>query len=181
MSLLTELSLITLHWFLTSFASVVHIKLLLRIWDLFFYEGSLVLFQLTLGMLSMKVIPISSSSFLVLRCLILSFRGNKVLYPLRICVLGMYWGRWLTSSLRTGIYKELSRPLHRIQGLPFPLSTSFVSICCPPLFHLDSNLRVHLTWIKILLDFPPSLCRHTKPSLWSSGKLLMALLNAPRD
>ncbi|XP_042746372.1 small G protein signaling modulator 3 isoform X2 [Lagopus leucura] len=49
-----ELSLITLHWFLTSFASVVHIKLLLRIWDLFFYEGSLVLFQLTLGMLSMK-------------------------------------------------------------------------------------------------------------------------------
>ncbi|KAF4798320.1 Small G protein signaling modulator 3 like protein [Turdus rufiventris] len=49
-----ELSLITLHWFLTSFASVVHIKLLLRIWDLFFYEGSLVLFQVTLGMLSMK-------------------------------------------------------------------------------------------------------------------------------
>ncbi|XP_068257400.1 small G protein signaling modulator 3 isoform X2 [Nyctibius grandis] len=49
-----ELSLITLHWFLTSFASVVHIKLLLRIWDLFFYQGSLVLFQLTLGMLSMK-------------------------------------------------------------------------------------------------------------------------------
>ncbi|KAH0616861.1 hypothetical protein JD844_028289 [Phrynosoma platyrhinos] len=50
-----ELSLITLHWFLTSFASVVHIKLLLRIWDLFFYQGSIVLFQVTLGMLSMKV------------------------------------------------------------------------------------------------------------------------------
>ncbi|CAM2097988.1 small G protein signaling modulator 3 [Caretta caretta] len=49
-----ELSLITLHWFLTCFASVVHIKLLLRIWDLFFYQGSLVLFQVTLGMLSMK-------------------------------------------------------------------------------------------------------------------------------
>ncbi|XP_028671059.1 small G protein signaling modulator 3 isoform X2 [Erpetoichthys calabaricus] len=49
-----ELSLITLHWFLTAFASVVHIKLLLRIWDLFFYNGSVVLFQITLGMLKMK-------------------------------------------------------------------------------------------------------------------------------
>lgn len=53
----TELSLITLHWFLTAFASVVHIKLLLRLWDLFFYEGSLVLFQATLGMLRLKVPP----------------------------------------------------------------------------------------------------------------------------
>lgn len=61
-SLFTELSLITLHWFLTSFASVVHIKLLLRIWDLFFYQGSVVLFQVTLGMLSMKVISTFSSS-----------------------------------------------------------------------------------------------------------------------
>ncbi|XP_064419470.1 small G protein signaling modulator 3 isoform X2 [Latimeria chalumnae] len=49
-----ELSLITLHWFLTAFASVVHIKLLLRVWDFFFYEGSVVLFQITLGMLKMK-------------------------------------------------------------------------------------------------------------------------------
>lgn len=57
----TELSLITLHWFLTAFASVVHIKLLLRIWDLFFYQGSIVLFQTTLGMLSMKVSSISLS------------------------------------------------------------------------------------------------------------------------
>ena len=51
-----ELSLITLHWFLTAFASVVHIKLLLRLWDLFFYEGSLVLFQTTLGLLRLKVL-----------------------------------------------------------------------------------------------------------------------------
>ncbi|KAB1270530.1 Small G protein signaling modulator 3 [Camelus dromedarius] len=50
-----ELSLITLHWFLTAFASVVHIQLLLRLWDLFFYEGSLVLFQTTLGMLRLKL------------------------------------------------------------------------------------------------------------------------------
>ncbi|XP_033125705.1 small G protein signaling modulator 3 homolog isoform X2 [Anneissia japonica] len=49
-----ELSLITLHWFLTAFASVVHIKVLLSIWDMFFSEGSVVLFQVALGMLKMK-------------------------------------------------------------------------------------------------------------------------------
>ena len=55
LSILSELSLISLHWFLTAFASVVHMKVLLRMWDLFFYEGSVVFFQLTLGMLKMKV------------------------------------------------------------------------------------------------------------------------------
>lgn len=49
-----ELSLITLHWFLTLFSSAVHIRILLRIWDWFFYDGSIVLFQLTLGMLKIK-------------------------------------------------------------------------------------------------------------------------------
>lgn len=49
-----ELSLITLHWFLTIFANVVHMKILLRIWDWFFYDGSIVLFQITLGMLKIK-------------------------------------------------------------------------------------------------------------------------------
>ncbi|XP_008467516.1 small G protein signaling modulator 3-like [Diaphorina citri] len=49
-----ELSLITLHWFLTLFASVVHFKILLRIWDLLFLDGSMVLFQITLGMLKIK-------------------------------------------------------------------------------------------------------------------------------
>lgn len=55
MHVVAELSLISLHWFLTIFASVVHMKVLLRIWDLFFYEGSTVLFQITMGMLKMKV------------------------------------------------------------------------------------------------------------------------------
>jgi len=50
----SELSLITLHWFLTIFASVVHTRILLRLWDLFFYEGSTILFQVTLGMLKLK-------------------------------------------------------------------------------------------------------------------------------
>lgn len=52
----SELSLITLHWFLTAFASVVDIRILLRIWDLLFYESSVVLFQVTLGMLKIKVV-----------------------------------------------------------------------------------------------------------------------------
>ncbi|XP_041941545.1 small G protein signaling modulator 3 isoform X1 [Alosa sapidissima] len=56
-----ELSLITLHWFLTSFASVVDIRILLRIWDLHFYEGSVVLFQVTLGMLKIKEEELVSS------------------------------------------------------------------------------------------------------------------------
>jgi small G protein signaling modulator 3 len=49
-----ELSLITLQWFLTLFASVVHMKILLRIWDWFFYDGSIVLFQVCLGLMKLK-------------------------------------------------------------------------------------------------------------------------------
>lgn len=49
-----ELSLITLHWFLTLFSNVVHMKILLRIWDWFYYDGCIVLFQITLGMLKIK-------------------------------------------------------------------------------------------------------------------------------
>lgn len=49
-----ELSLITLNWFITLFAGVVHMKILVRIWDLFFLDGSIVLFQLTLAMLKLK-------------------------------------------------------------------------------------------------------------------------------
>lgn len=49
-----ELSLITLNWFLSLFSSVVHMKILLRIWDLFLCDGSIVLFQITLGMLKIK-------------------------------------------------------------------------------------------------------------------------------
>ncbi|XP_063711051.1 small G protein signaling modulator 3-like [Symsagittifera roscoffensis] len=49
-----ELSLITLHWFLTLFSGVLHMKVLLRVWDQLFYEGSVVLFQITLGLLKMN-------------------------------------------------------------------------------------------------------------------------------
>ena len=48
-----ELSLITLHWFLTLFSGVFHTKVLLRVWDQLFYDGSVVLFQITLGMLKL--------------------------------------------------------------------------------------------------------------------------------
>lgn len=49
-----EVSLITYQWFLTLFASVVHMKIMLRIFDWFFCDGSIVLFQITLGMLKIK-------------------------------------------------------------------------------------------------------------------------------
>lgn len=39
---------------MTLFANVVHCKILLRIWDWLFYDGSIVLFQLTLGLLKIK-------------------------------------------------------------------------------------------------------------------------------
>lgn len=49
-----ELSLITLNWFLTLFSSVVHMKILVRLWDLFLCDGSIVLFQITAAMLKTK-------------------------------------------------------------------------------------------------------------------------------
>ncbi|XP_060572376.1 small G protein signaling modulator 3 homolog [Ruditapes philippinarum] len=51
---------IGLHWFLTLFASVVHMKVLLRLWDLFFYDGTTTLFQMTMGMLKMKEIELKT-------------------------------------------------------------------------------------------------------------------------
>ena len=40
-----ELSLITLNWFLTLYSSVLHVRVVMRLWDLLFFEGSKVLFQ----------------------------------------------------------------------------------------------------------------------------------------
>eukprot|EP00795_Rhopilema_esculentum_P008909 gene8909-16534_t len=49
-----ELSLITLHWFLTMMSSVLPLRVLLRVWDIFFYDGSITIFRVTLGMLKIK-------------------------------------------------------------------------------------------------------------------------------
>ena len=49
-----ELSLITLNWFLTLYSSVLHIRLVMPIWDLLLFEGSKVLFQVALGLLKMN-------------------------------------------------------------------------------------------------------------------------------
>lgn len=49
-----ELSLVSYQWFLTLFGNVVHMKILLRIFDWFFCDGSIILFQITLGMMKIK-------------------------------------------------------------------------------------------------------------------------------
>ncbi|KRY77130.1 Small G protein signaling modulator 3 [Trichinella pseudospiralis] len=50
-----EPSLVTLHWFLTLYASsAMPFPLLLRVWDLFFYHGSTVLFKVALAMLKLR-------------------------------------------------------------------------------------------------------------------------------
>ena len=49
-----EISLITLHWFLTLFTSALHIKLTIRVWDKLFHEGATVMFRIALAMLKLS-------------------------------------------------------------------------------------------------------------------------------
>jgi hypothetical protein len=46
-----EISMIAINWFLTLFSNNMHMRVLLRAWDLLFYDGSIVLFHLSLSML----------------------------------------------------------------------------------------------------------------------------------
>ncbi|XP_032457931.1 small G protein signaling modulator 3-like [Nasonia vitripennis] len=55
-----ELSQISLNWFLTLFASGIHMKIL-RLWDLLLFDGSIVLFQVTLGILKIKETKLKAS------------------------------------------------------------------------------------------------------------------------
>ena len=49
-----EISLITLHWFLTLFTSALHIKLTVRVWDKLFHEGTTIIFKVALAMLKLS-------------------------------------------------------------------------------------------------------------------------------
>uniref|UniRef100_A0A183SRU7 RUN and TBC1 domain-containing protein 3 n=1 Tax=Schistocephalus solidus TaxID=70667 RepID=A0A183SRU7_SCHSO len=49
-----DLALITLGWFLTLFSGVLSIRVMLRVWDLLFYEGSTVLFRIALAILKLN-------------------------------------------------------------------------------------------------------------------------------
>lgn len=49
-----DIPLITLGWFLTLFSGVLNIQIMLRVWDLLFYEGSTVLFRIALAILKIK-------------------------------------------------------------------------------------------------------------------------------
>lgn len=49
-----ELALITLSWFVTVLAGVIPPKVVLRVWDRFFMDGSIVLFKVAIGMLKIR-------------------------------------------------------------------------------------------------------------------------------
>lgn len=49
-----EISLVSFNWFVTLYSSVLPMTMVLRIWDLLFYYGSIVLFQIALGMIKLQ-------------------------------------------------------------------------------------------------------------------------------
>ncbi|KAL5106425.1 hypothetical protein TcWFU_009254 [Taenia crassiceps] len=57
-----DLPLITLGWFLTLFSGVLPMQLMLRVWDLLFYEGSTVLFRISLAILKIKEAALLSAT-----------------------------------------------------------------------------------------------------------------------
>lgn len=48
-----DITVILVSWLLPAYGNVVHVKLLLRIWDLFFFHGSIVLIKVSFGILKM--------------------------------------------------------------------------------------------------------------------------------
>ena len=49
-----DLSLICINWFVTVFANVLDMRLLLRVWDIVFYEGSSGVFQIALSLFKLN-------------------------------------------------------------------------------------------------------------------------------
>ncbi|GAU89701.1 hypothetical protein RvY_02217-2 [Ramazzottius varieornatus] len=49
-----DMTLVTISWFMSLFSNVLNISSLLPLWDWFFYDGSIVLLQTTLGMMKEK-------------------------------------------------------------------------------------------------------------------------------
>ena len=73
-----EISLITLHWFLTLFTSALHIKLTVRVWDKLFHEGATVIFKVALAMLKLseeELIKVKYSLLFMERCHHVVFEG----------------------------------------------------------------------------------------------------------
>ena len=48
-----DITVILVSWLLPAFGNVLHIKLLLRIWDLFFFHGSIILLRICFGILKL--------------------------------------------------------------------------------------------------------------------------------
>lgn len=48
-----DITVILVSWLLPAFGNVLHIKVLLRIWDLFFFHGSIILIRVCFGILKL--------------------------------------------------------------------------------------------------------------------------------
>lgn len=48
-----DITVILISWLLPCFGNVLHIKVLLRVWDLFFFHGSIVLLKICFGILKL--------------------------------------------------------------------------------------------------------------------------------
>lgn len=48
-----DITVILVSWLLPAFGNVLHIKVLLRVWDLFFFHGSIILIRVCFGILKL--------------------------------------------------------------------------------------------------------------------------------
>lgn len=48
-----DITIIFISWLLPCFGNVLHIKILLRIWDLFFFHGSIIFIKVCFGILKL--------------------------------------------------------------------------------------------------------------------------------
>ncbi len=49
-----DLNIVLVSWLVPIFGNTVHIKVLLRIWDLFFFYGSIILIRIAMGIIKLN-------------------------------------------------------------------------------------------------------------------------------
>ncbi|XP_065183690.1 small G protein signaling modulator 3-like isoform X2 [Sycon ciliatum] len=120
-----ELSMITMHWYITVFASVLPFPVLLRIWDLFFYHGSVTLFRIALAMFNLKAEDISNADGLAQLCSCLQELPSEMIDAQVLVAMGFDITDSLTpaalSAHRQVHYAALAEILNNSQPTPKPV------------------------------------------------------------